>query len=100
MKISDPNRTAITLGRSAGITPAGDAGRRPGTPASKQSADRVQLSHLSAQMSAAYSDSPAHVAKLSSLTATVSSGSYQVDAGVLSNSIIDASLGYSGGHTI
>jgi hypothetical protein len=99
VKISDPNARAITLGQSAGVSPAVD-GRRPELGASKESTDRVQLSNLSALMAAAYGDSPAHIAKLSSLTATVSSGGYQVDAGVLSNSIIDASLQYSGANYI
>ncbi len=100
MKISDPNGRAFSLGQSAGVTPAGDPDRRPGWAASKQSTDRVQLSNLSALMAAAYSDSPQHIAKLSSLTATVSSGSYHVEAGVLSNSIIDSSLRYSGANYI
>jgi anti-sigma28 factor (negative regulator of flagellin synthesis) len=97
VKINDPNGRAVTLGRSQGVTPIGDPKPRSGAGASKPSTDRVQLSNLGAQMAAAYNDSPAHVAKLSSLTATVSSGSYQVDAGVLSNSIIEANLQFGGG---
>ena len=57
--------------------------------------DRVQLSNL-----ALMADSSTHVAKLSSLSATVSTGRYQVAAGVLSNSIIDASMQLSGRHHV
>jgi hypothetical protein len=49
-------------------------------------------------MAGAYGDSPVHLAKLSSLTATVSTGGYQVEAGVLSNSVIEANLRLSGGN--
>jgi hypothetical protein len=57
----------------------------------------VQLSNL-ALMAAAFHDSPTHMARLSSLNATVSSGGYQVEAGVLSNSLIEASMRLSGGN--
>lgn len=59
--------------------------------------DRVQLSNL-ARLAAASGDSSMHVAKLFSLTATVSDGRYQVAADVLSNRIIDASTHISGGN--
>jgi hypothetical protein len=55
-------------------------------------------------MAASYDDSPIqaanHVAKLSSLSATVSSGSYHVEAGVLSNSVIEAHMQLSGGNYV
>lgn len=63
-------------------------------PPESEATDQVQLSSLAhfAQMAAAYGDSPAHVAKLSSLSATISSGGYQVEPGVVSDSIIESSM--------
>jgi anti-sigma28 factor (negative regulator of flagellin synthesis) len=98
MRISDRSQKAIAPSQASGVTSAGDSGRRAGSAVGSGAADQVQLSSLSALMAAAYGDTPAHAAKLSSLTATVSSGSYQVDTGILSNSIIEASLVYSGGN--
>lgn len=99
MKI--PNTTGKTdaVGSPSGIRPAGSAGQPSGPRQVSTPTDRVQLSSL-AQMAAAYGDSAAHLARLSSLSATVSSGGYQVDAGVLSNSIIEASVTLSGGNYI
>jgi hypothetical protein len=71
----------------------------PPAPSASAATDGVQLSNL-ALMAAAFHDSPGHIAKLSSLNATVSSGGYQVEAGVLSNSIIEASMRLSGGNYI
>jgi hypothetical protein len=45
-------------------------------------------------------DSSTHVAKLSSLSATVSTGRYEVAAGVVSNSIIEASMQLGGGNYV
>lgn len=95
MKISGSKTEAGAVGGSTGILPAGKAGSAPGAAVTSVATDRVQLSSL-AQFAAAYSDSPVHIAKLSALNATVSSGRYQVDAGVLSNSLIEASMTLSG----
>ncbi len=97
MKIRDANGRANAVAGTSGLPPAAKAG--PPAPPASAATDGVQLSNL-AQMAAAYSDSPGHVAKLSSLSATVSSGGYQVDAGVLSNSLIEASMQLSGGNYI
>jgi hypothetical protein len=99
MKIPNTTGKADAVGSPSGIRPAGGAGQPSGPRQVSSPTDRVQLSSL-AQMAAAYGDSPAHLAKLSSLSATVSSGGYHVDAGVLSNSIIEASLTLSGGNYI
>ena len=58
--------------------------------------DRVQLSNLSANLTATLGDSAAHFTKLSSLGAAVLSGRYQVDAGAVSDSIIRHSLQVGG----
>jgi hypothetical protein len=96
MKIRDANGRANTIGRASGVSPAANAGggQTSVLPPVSEATDQVQLSNLAhfAQMAAAYGDSPAHVAKLSSLSATVSSGGYLVEPGVVSDSIIQASM--------
>ncbi len=96
MKIRGDSGRANAVGRSSGISSAGESGPAP-TPSGAGATDGVQLSNLSL-MAAAYHDSPNHIARLSSLNATVTSGGYQVEAGVLSNSIIEASMQLSGGN--
>jgi hypothetical protein len=97
MKIRGANGRASGVTGPSGLSSAGQAGPPPAPPAAGPT-DGVQLSNL-AQM-AAFHDSPTHIARLSSLSATVSSGGYQVEAGVLSNSIIEASMQLSGGNYI
>lgn len=77
MKISGPD------GRASG-----------GAPSSPTSgADNVDLLSLVRLAAAAGSpDEPSNLAKLSALSLTVLSGRYQVDAGVVSNSILQDSL--------
>lgn len=95
MKISDPNGTPLAgLGVSKGIT-AG-AGRQPGKSARAAVADQIQLSDLSASLAATQSESPPHLAKLSSLAAVVSSSRYVVDANLVSASIIQHTLQFGG----
>ena|SRR5271155_2192268 len=97
MKIRGPNGRPSGAGGVSAISPTGGKARQPAAPpAASVATDQVQLSNL-AQM-ASYDESPTHLAKLSSLSATVSSGGYQVAAGVLSNSIIEASMQFSGGN--
>jgi hypothetical protein len=100
MKIRDGRTNAV--GGVSGSSPPAKAGRPSETSAAAPAApDGVQLSNL-ALMAAAYHDSPIdeanHVAKLSSLSDTVSSGAYQVEAGVVSNGIIEGSMRLSGGN--
>jgi hypothetical protein len=103
MKIRDASGRTNAIGGASGISPAAKAGRPSETSAAAAPAapDGVQLSNL-ARLAAAYHDSPIdeanHVAKLSSLSDTVSSGAYQVEAGALSNGIIEASMRLSGGN--
>jgi len=91
MKITDPNGRLVT-GRlsspksaSAGTSASSGAG-------GSSKPDQVLLSGLGALAAAASSESPEDLAKISSLKATISSGTYQIEAGVLSNRIIEASL--------
>jgi hypothetical protein len=79
------------------VPPSGKGGQASVSPAVSAATDRVQLSNL-AQM--ADDDSSTHVAKLSSLSATVSTGRYEVAAGVVSNSIIEASMQLGGGNYV
>jgi anti-sigma28 factor (negative regulator of flagellin synthesis) len=98
MKIQGSSGRSTAAGAISGASPTNKAGQ-PSAVASAGSAetDQIQLSNL-AQFAAASDESSSHVAKLSSLSATVSSGRYQVEAGVLSNSIIDANTHISGGN--
>ena len=108
MKIRDASGRTSAIGGASGISTAAiSTAPKVGRPseasvgAAPAASDGVQLSNL-AMMAAAYQDSPIdeanHVAKLSSLSDTVSSGAYQVEAGVLSNGIIEASMRLSGGN--
>ena len=74
------------------MPPAREGARGAGLAGSSARTDRVQLSNLSEYIAAARSDSPAHVAKLGELTATVASGRYHVDAQVVSHAMIQDSL--------
>jgi anti-sigma28 factor (negative regulator of flagellin synthesis) len=98
MKIQGSNGRSNAVGAASGVSPK----TKPSQSASPVSAgsaatDQVQLSNL-AQLAAASDESAHHLAKMSSLSATVSGGRYQVEAGVLSNNIIDASIHVSGGN--
>jgi hypothetical protein len=104
MKIRDANGRTNAVGGESGISSAVKADRPSETSAAAPAAsDGVQLSNL-AMMASASHDSPIdvanHVAKLSSLSATVSSGSYNVGAGVVSNSVIEAHVQLSGGNYV
>lgn len=87
--------TARTVGNLGSTQAASQAGQLPNR-APGGASDRVQLSNLGAYLAAARSDSPAHAAKLSSLTAAVSSDAYQVDPAAVSAGIIQDSLQFSG----
>ena len=92
MKISDPNGTPLGgLDGSSGIRTAG-LGRQPGKSTRSAVADQIQLSGLSASLASTQSESPEHLAKLSSLAAVVSSSRYVVDANSVSASIIQHTL--------
>ncbi len=101
MKIRDGSGRASGVGGASGVSPAAKSGAVSGGPGSggpaSATTDEVQLSSL-AKLGAALEDSAAHISKLSSLSATVASGGYHVAAGVLSNSIIEASMQLSGNY--
>src|SRR5579864_7032178 len=95
MKISDSSGTRLAgLDVSEGIT-AG-AGRQPGKSTRSTVADQIQLSDLSASLASTQSESPPHLARLSSLAAVVSSKGYVVDANLVSASIIQHTLQFGG----
>jgi hypothetical protein len=95
MKIfsSDPNSTP-PVDQPAGVAPA-PAGTKQSV-IQNLASDRAQLSNLGTYLASALSGSPAHVAKLSELGAAVSSERYQVDAYVLSGSIIQHGIEFGG----
>ena len=93
MKISDTNGKPLSgLDRAAALPPAAEGVRAPAVSRPSAKPDRVQLSNLSEYLAAARSDSPAHVAKLGELKATVAGGGYHVDPLVVSHAIIQDSL--------
>ncbi len=97
MKINPPNSKALS-----GSDPTAGVGAAAGGSASKQllppkaASDQVQLSNMSSYLAAALMGSPAQVAKVSQLSAAVSSGQYQVDAFAVSGSIIQHSIELGG----
>ncbi len=93
MKISDPSGKPLAgLGQSSASVPSRKSGQSASAAGKTSVADRVQLSSLSAHLSAALGDSAEQVNKLSQLAAAVLTGGYQVDAGTVSESIIRHSL--------
>ncbi len=56
---------------------------------------RAALSGLGAHLSAALSDSPAQLRRLTQLAAALSAGRYHVDSSMVSASIIEESLRFS-----
>jgi hypothetical protein len=98
MRISDPNaRPFAGIGPSSGAGSVSESGPRSSDAGISVAADQVGLSRLTSQLAADPSLAPALVAKLSNLGAAVSSGRYQVDAKVVSASIIQHSLQSGGG---
>jgi hypothetical protein len=93
MKVNRTNSRSV-----APLGPLGNEARTNGSPGlmpSGAATDQTQLSGLGMYLAAALSGSPAHLAKLGNLNAAVGSGQYRVDAGVVSESIIQHSLLFS-----
>jgi anti-sigma28 factor (negative regulator of flagellin synthesis) len=84
------------VARSGGPASAGESKVNTVSSGPSLAGDRVQLSNLSANLSATLGDSAAHFTKISSLGEAVLSGRYQVDAGAVSDSIIRNSLQVGG----
>ncbi len=95
MKVTQTNDKSIAgLVHALGTVPA-----RQGNSAASSAAaegDQSQISNLSTYLAAALSGSPAHVAKLSALGTAVAGGEYKVDAGVVSEGLIQHSLLFGG----
>jgi anti-sigma28 factor (negative regulator of flagellin synthesis) len=95
MKVTQTNTKSIgALSRSSGGPPA-LPGKPAGAAAQTQVADQTEISNLSTYLAAAMSGSPAHVAKLGSLGEAVSNSEYSVDAGAVSEDIIQHSILFS-----
>jgi anti-sigma28 factor (negative regulator of flagellin synthesis) len=95
MKVTKTNNESIAgLARALGAAPARpDNSTASSTP---PESDYLQISNLSTYLAAATSGSPALAAKLSALGTAVTSGQYKVDAGVVSEGLIQHSLLFSG----
>ncbi len=97
MKINSSEGMPVSeLARSGGAASAGESKGTTGSSVPSLGGDRVQLSNLSASLTATLGDSAAHFTKLYSLGAAVLSGRYQVDAGAVSDSLIRHSLQVGG----
>jgi anti-sigma28 factor (negative regulator of flagellin synthesis) len=80
-----------SLGQFSSLTASGSVASR--SPGMKPLAnDQAQLTNLSAYLASAQSNSPARLERLTHLSAAVSNGQYHVDAGVVSNRIIEDSF--------
>jgi anti-sigma28 factor (negative regulator of flagellin synthesis) len=98
MKIpgSDSTISQFGLVRSptVGSNDAGSAIQQPAGGASPS--DQEQISSLGRFLATALSGSPVHLAKVSELSAAVSSGKYHVDAYAVSASIIQNTIEFGG----
>jgi len=93
---SSESRPVSSLGNTTGAQPASERGGGAGQGGSALAPDRIQLSNLSASLTAATGDSAGRLEKLSALAAVALSGGYQVDAAVVSDSIIRHGLQFGG----
>jgi anti-sigma28 factor (negative regulator of flagellin synthesis) len=97
MKINNSEGGLLSgLGRSGGAGTASPAAGSSASAGPSLGADRIQLSNLSANLTAELGDSAAQLKKLSALSAMALSGRYRVDAGAVSDSIIRDSLQFGG----
>jgi len=97
MKINNSESSPVSgLGRPSGAEPASEKGASSAPSGPSLAPDRVQLSSLSASLTAASGDSATHLKKLSDLAAVTLSGGYHVDAGTVSDSIIRHTLQFGG----
>jgi anti-sigma28 factor (negative regulator of flagellin synthesis) len=96
MKVTQTNNKSIGgLARAWGTVP-GRPGNSTAGAAAAETRDQLQISNLSTYLAASISGSPAHVAKLSALGTAVSTGQYKVNAGVVSEGLIQHSLLFGG----
>src|SRR5258708_4908348 len=87
MKISDSGNSISGLRKSSEIT-SNPNGPLRGPAGQTFESDQIQLSALSAHLSAAQGNSRAQLEKLSHLSASVGNGAYRVDALEVSGSVI------------
>lgn len=93
MKVPQINAKSVGgLSRSAGRARASP----PIQTGAAEVADQTEISELSTYLATAMSGSAAHVAKVSALGEAVSSRDYRVDAGAVSEDIIQHSILFSG----
>jgi hypothetical protein len=97
MKISRPNsKSTADLDQSAGVGSLGTGSVSKGLVERQPVSDQAQLSGFSSYLTSALSGSAVHLAQVTALTGTVSSGHYQVDAYAVSGSIIQHSIEFGG----
>lgn len=95
MRIDDKNMTGIGASGPLGTQSARELERSHGGSigsARHASLDRVQLSGLAEQLRALQPDSEARQAEVERLKTLVESGRYQVDAGRVSNALVEEAL--------
>lgn len=91
MKINDTSGSGVSgLGKAQELTSTGFSTKTKANRSGQD--DEVSLSNLSNALSSLQTDSPHQAGRLTQLSASVASGSYQVDAYRLSGSIIQASI--------
>jgi hypothetical protein len=101
VKISDsPGKPLSGLARSGKVAPARGNVAGGSAAATPPATDRVQLSNLSAHLSAALGESASHLKRLSSLAEAVLTRGYHVDASGVSDSIIRETLQFGGANYI
>lgn len=97
MKISQPDsKSTANLDRSAGVGSLGTGSVSKDPVGQQPVSDQVQLSGLSSYLASALNGSASHVALVTELSGTVSSGQYKVDAYAVSGSIIQHSIEFGG----
>jgi len=95
MKVNQTNSRGGSPGSVSslnGVSGAVPMGKAAAALSQAAQEDGTQISQLSAHLAAAVSGSAVYAAKLDRLNASVGSGSYQVDAGAVSEDIIQHSL--------
>jgi hypothetical protein len=94
MKISDSNLNAVTTSaqQAAQTAAAAGAGRAGKTGKADGRNDHVQLSNLSNALKALLSGGPERDALISQLTASYQAGTYAVNAGAVSHSLVSDAL--------
>lgn len=99
MKINEQNLAGVggsQLSRTQGVDSLSSS-KRTSSNSTDGAQDRAQLSALAERIRAADPQSSAHAQRLQKLAAVVQSGKYNLDAGAVSDALINESTSSSGG---